>query len=102
MLRRNDQVFNIYDDINSGGTAMTKQQLRRAAFWGPYIRLLDELAVLPNTLAVRLAEVVDEAKVGFGVVARRTAYACTVSSAAPPHTLSHTNTRHTAESPSNT
>ncbi|CAB9510309.1 Protein of unknown function DUF262 [Seminavis robusta] len=39
-----DDVFSCYEDINSGGEDLTAQQLRRAAFWGDYIRLLDELA----------------------------------------------------------
>lgn len=40
----NDRIFLVYEDINSGGLDLTAQQLRRAAFYGPYIELLDELA----------------------------------------------------------
>ena len=38
-----DDVFNVYKDINSGGEDLTKQQVRRAAYFGDYIRLLDEV-----------------------------------------------------------
>jgi len=38
-------VFDIYDDINSGGEDMKPQQIRRAVFYGPYIKLLDKLAL---------------------------------------------------------
>lgn len=37
-------VFDVYQDINSGGTSLTAQQIRRAAFFGDYIKKLDELA----------------------------------------------------------
>ena len=36
-------IFLVYEDINSGGLDLTAQQVRRAAFYGPYIELLDEL-----------------------------------------------------------
>lgn len=38
-----DDVFSVYVDINSGGTSLTMQQLRRAAYYGNYVRLLDDL-----------------------------------------------------------
>lgn len=37
-------VFEVYDDINSGGEDLTPQQVRRAVYYGPYITLLDDLA----------------------------------------------------------
>lgn len=37
-------VFEVYDDINSGGENLKAQQVRRAVYYGPYIRLLDEIA----------------------------------------------------------
>lgn len=37
-------VFSVYEDINSGGEELKPQQLRRAVFYGPYIKLLDRLA----------------------------------------------------------
>jgi hypothetical protein len=43
MTPRSD-VFEAYDDINSGGEDLTQQQVRRALYYGPYIRLLDELS----------------------------------------------------------
>ena len=36
-------VFEVYEDINSGGENLTLQQLRRAVFHGPYMKLIDEL-----------------------------------------------------------
>jgi hypothetical protein len=38
-----DDIFSIYEDINSGGEDLTAQQLRRAVYYGDYITLLDEL-----------------------------------------------------------
>ncbi|KAA8494642.1 hypothetical protein FVE85_2883 [Porphyridium purpureum] len=38
------EVFDVYNDINSGGEKMNEQQVRRAFFYGPYIRMLDEVA----------------------------------------------------------
>ncbi|EIE22175.1 hypothetical protein COCSUDRAFT_55870 [Coccomyxa subellipsoidea C-169] len=37
-------VFEIYKRINSGGENLNDQQARKAAFWSPYMRLLNELA----------------------------------------------------------
>ncbi|KAK9813094.1 hypothetical protein WJX72_008924 [[Myrmecia] bisecta] len=39
-----DAIFAIYNRINSGGENLNNQQTRCAAFWGPSIRLLDELS----------------------------------------------------------
>jgi hypothetical protein len=36
-------VFEVYEDINSGGAEHTAQQSRRAAFYGPYMRMIDDL-----------------------------------------------------------
>ena len=38
------EVFAAYEDINSGGEDLKAQQLRRAAYFGAYIELLDKLA----------------------------------------------------------
>jgi hypothetical protein len=37
-------VFEVYSDINSGGEHLTNQQVRRAVYYGPYIKMLDELS----------------------------------------------------------
>ena len=37
-------VFEVYEDINSGGEDLKPQQVRRAVYYGPYIELLDDLA----------------------------------------------------------
>ncbi|CAB9511662.1 Inherit from COG: conserved protein [Seminavis robusta] len=36
-------VFEVYEDINSGGTDLTQQQVRRAVFHGPYMKMIDTL-----------------------------------------------------------
>lgn len=36
-------VFEVYEDINSGGENLTQQQVRRAVFSGPYMKMIDEL-----------------------------------------------------------
>jgi Protein of unknown function DUF262 len=36
-------VFEVYEDINSGGAYLTAQQVRRAVYYGPYIDLIDEI-----------------------------------------------------------
>jgi 5-methylcytosine-specific restriction endonuclease McrA len=36
-------VFEVYEDINSGGEYLTAQQVRRAVYYGPYINVIDEL-----------------------------------------------------------
>jgi hypothetical protein len=38
------EVFSCYEDINSGGEDLKAQQLRRAVFYGDYIKMLDRLA----------------------------------------------------------
>lgn len=43
-LTPKSDVFEVYEDINSGGQNLNPQQIRRAVFYGPYIRLLDEIA----------------------------------------------------------
>ena len=37
-------VFEVYEDINSGGEDLKPQQVRRAVYYGPYIELLDIIA----------------------------------------------------------
>ena len=37
-------VFEVYEDINSGGEDLKPQQVRRAVYYGPYIELLDTIA----------------------------------------------------------
>ncbi len=44
IIRASFPVFEIYEDINAGSTAHTPQQLRRAAFWGDYIKVLTRVA----------------------------------------------------------
>jgi Protein of unknown function DUF262 len=36
-------VFEVYEDINSGGEHLTQQQVRRAVFHGPYMKMIDDL-----------------------------------------------------------
>jgi hypothetical protein len=36
-------VFEVYEDINSGGEDLTAQQVRRAVYHGPYMNLIDDL-----------------------------------------------------------
>ena len=38
-----DQVFEMYEDINSGSEDLKTQQLRRAAYPGPYLQLIERL-----------------------------------------------------------
>ncbi|KAL7576755.1 hypothetical protein ACA910_005670 [Epithemia clementina (nom. ined.)] len=42
---KKEDVFSCYEDINSGGEDLSAQQLRRAVYYGPYIELLDQLAL---------------------------------------------------------
>ena len=59
-----DTVFAVYEDINSGGSKLTHHQLRRAAFYGPYIELIDELVKNKDFRAILDTDVVDESKDG--------------------------------------
>ncbi|KIZ07189.1 hypothetical protein MNEG_0763 [Monoraphidium neglectum] len=43
-----DVIFKIYDDLNSGGRDHTKQQIRKAAFHGSYMSLLEDLIKTPD------------------------------------------------------
>lgn len=36
-------VFEVYEDINSGGEDLTKQQIRRAVYHGPYMKAIGDL-----------------------------------------------------------
>lgn len=36
-------VFEVYEDINSGGEDLTAQQVRRAVYHGPYMAMIDDL-----------------------------------------------------------
>lgn len=38
-----DDVYEVYEDINSGGEDLKPQQIRRASHKGPYIKLLDDI-----------------------------------------------------------
>ena len=40
---RPPDVFEVYEDINSGGEDPTQQQVRRAVYHGPYMKLIDDL-----------------------------------------------------------
>ena len=46
-------VFDIYEDINSGADDLTSQQLRRAAFNGPYMSMIQGLRANKDLLAIR-------------------------------------------------
>lgn len=48
-----EDVFEVYEDINSGGEDLTPQQVRRAVFYGEYVKLLDTLAKCPSLHAIR-------------------------------------------------
>ncbi|KAK9917508.1 hypothetical protein WJX75_005138 [Coccomyxa subellipsoidea] len=53
-------VFEIYKRINSGGENLNDQQARKAAFWSPYMRLLNELADDPILMKERGASERDD------------------------------------------
>jgi hypothetical protein len=46
-------VFDIYEDINSGADDLTSQQLRRAAFNGPYMSMIQRLRENKHLLTIR-------------------------------------------------
>eukprot|EP01035_Chromulina_nebulosa_P033149 gene33149-44373_t len=46
-------VFDIYEDINSGADDLTSQQLRRAAFNGPYMSMIQRLRENEHLLTIR-------------------------------------------------
>ena len=46
-------VFEIYEDINSGADDLTSQQLRRAAFNGPYLSMIQRLRANIDLLTIR-------------------------------------------------
>mmetsp|Transcript_20569 Transcript_20569/g.19901 ORF Transcript_20569/g.19901 Transcript_20569/m.19901 type:complete len:461 (+) Transcript_20569:141-1523(+) len=48
-----DLVYDIYEDINSGADNLSAQQLRRAAFKGSYMKLIDELRKNANLKHIR-------------------------------------------------
>lgn len=48
-----EDVFSIYEDINSGGGDLTPQQLRWAAYAGPYMKLIGELRDNTDFNAIR-------------------------------------------------
>jgi hypothetical protein len=41
---KKEDVFEVYEDINSCGEDLNPQQVRRAVYYGPYIELLDTIA----------------------------------------------------------
>ena len=55
-------VFMCYEDINSGGEDLSKQQLRRAAYFSPFIKLLDQLAEDENFRYLRDPELMEKGK----------------------------------------
>jgi hypothetical protein len=52
-------IFDIYEDINSGADDLTSQQLRRAAFNGPYMTMIKGLRENKDFLAIRGSAEVD-------------------------------------------
>lgn len=56
------QVFNLYEDINSGSENLSQQQLRRAVFCGAYMDLVEELRTCADFLSVRDAQALDTKK----------------------------------------
>ena len=61
-------VFEIYKDINSGSSAHSVQQIRRASFWGDYIKLLVELSASgAGAYLCELHNITDRGKVGPNV-----------------------------------
>ncbi|KAJ1634280.1 hypothetical protein T492DRAFT_865289, partial [Pavlovales sp. CCMP2436] len=48
-----DQVFGIYEDINSGGDNLNTQQLRRAVYHDDYMDLIDDLRENRHFLELR-------------------------------------------------
>ena len=54
-----EEVYAVYEDINSGSADLTPQQLRRAAFYGPYISQLDLLAKNDKFQRIRKKYVLD-------------------------------------------
>ncbi|CAK0787956.1 hypothetical protein CVIRNUC_011178 [Coccomyxa viridis] len=53
-------VFEIYKRINSGGENLNDQQARKAAFWSPYMRMLNKLAEYPLMKKVRGSDTTDD------------------------------------------
>jgi len=54
-----EQVFGIYEDINSGGDNLSAQQLRRAVFHGAYMDLIDDCRENEHFLRLRGADIRD-------------------------------------------
>lgn len=48
-----EEVFSCYEDINSGGEDLNAQQLRRAVYYGEYIKMLDKLVLDNNFQCIR-------------------------------------------------
>jgi hypothetical protein len=57
-----EEVFSRYEDINSGSDNLSKQQVRRAVFYGAYMDLIDDLRASADFLAVRDAQELDTNK----------------------------------------
>ncbi|KAG2488885.1 hypothetical protein HYH03_012679 [Edaphochlamys debaryana] len=51
-----ETVFRIYENMNAGGAQHSAQQLRRAAFYGPYIQLINRLAAPDSPSGRQLRE----------------------------------------------
>eukprot|EP00594_Rhizosolenia_setigera_P014879 CAMPEP_0178963618 /NCGR_PEP_ID=MMETSP0789-20121207/15140_1 /TAXON_ID=3005 /ORGANISM="Rhizosolenia setigera, Strain CCMP 1694" /LENGTH=533 /DNA_ID=CAMNT_0020648139 /DNA_START=368 /DNA_END=1969 /DNA_ORIENTATION=+ len=48
-----EDVFSCYEDINSGGEDLNAQQLRRAVYYGEYIKMLDRLVLNKDFQCIR-------------------------------------------------
>ena len=69
-----DLVFDIYEDINSGADDLTTQQLRRAAFNGPYISMVHDLRNNTELLIIRDKKETDAKEADGEMVLRAFAY----------------------------
>lgn len=53
-------VYDVYSDINRGGVGHSAQQMRKVAFHGPFVRMLDELALNKAFLRIQGREAPDD------------------------------------------
>lgn len=51
-----DLVYDIYQDIGSGSDNLSAQQVRRAAYKGLYLKLIDELRMNTNLKSIRSSQ----------------------------------------------
>lgn len=66
-----EQIFTIYEDINSGSDNLSAQQLRRAVFHGPYMELIDSLRENADFLRARCANSADSQREADGELVLR-------------------------------